>query len=70
MRGINRNAVKFNNNSQITPLRGRTCSCKPSFLFPPRRRRAYSQANQGLQLSVQFLHHSIRVVCCYGRATI
>ena len=39
MRGINR---KINNNSQITPFApcGRTCSYKPSFLFPPRRQSA------------------------------
>ena len=64
MRGINR---KFNNNSQITPL----CpvdvpvvTTSPSFSRRAARapRRAYSQANPGLQLQlrVQFLHHSIR----------
>ena len=51
MRGINRNSVKFNNNSQITPLRGRTCSCKPSFLFPPRGQSAAESLLAGLSRS-------------------
>ena len=58
---------------QIFKFQGRTCSCKPpSFSRAAARapRRAYSQANPGLQLRVQFLHHSIRVVCLYGRAAI
>ena len=72
MRGINR---KFNNNSQIIPL----CPVDvPVVASPPyfshhaakAPRRAYSQAYPGLQLRVQFLHHSIRVVCRYGRAAI
>ena len=33
-------------------------------------RTAYSQAYPGLQLRVQFLHHSVRVVCRYGLVTI
>ena len=75
MRGINRNSVKFNNNSQITPLHSvevTVVAISPSFSRPAARapRRAYSQANQGLQLRVQFLHHSIRVVCRYGHAAI
>ena len=75
MRGINRNSVKFNNNSQITPLRPAdvpVVASPPSFSRPAARapRRAYSQANPGLQLRVQFLHHPISVVCRYGRAAI
>ena len=44
----------------------------PSFSRPAARapRRAYSQAYPGLQLRVLFLHHSISVVCRYGRAAI
>ena len=75
MRGINRNSVKFNNNSQITPLRPMdvpVVASPPSFSRPALRapRRAYSQAYLGLQLRVQFLHHSISVVCRYGPAAI
>ena len=64
--------VKFNNNSQITPLRPLDVPVVTSFSRPAAGapRRAYSQANPGLQLRVQFLHHSIRVVCRYGRAAI
>ena len=75
MLGINRNSVKFNNNSQITPLRPvdvPVVASPPSFSRRAARvsRRAYSQAYPGLQLRVQFLHHSISVVCRYGRAAI
>ena len=75
MRGINRNSVKFNNNSQITPLRPvevPVVASPPSFSRPALRapRRAYSQANPGLPRRVQFLHHSISVVCRYGRVAI
>ena len=75
MRGINRNFVKFNNNSQITPLRPvdvPVVASPPSVSRPAARapRRAYSQANPGLQLRIQFLHHSISVACRYGRASI
>ena len=75
MRGINRNSVKFNNNSQITPLRPvdvPVVPSLPSFSRPALRapRRAYSQAYPGLQMRVQFLHHSISVVCRYGRDAI
>ena len=59
MRGINRNSVlKFNNNSQITPLRPvdvPVVASPPSFSRPAARalRRANSQANPGLQLRGQ-----------------
>ena len=67
--------VKFNNNSQITPLHSvdvPVVASPPSFSRHAARapRRAYSQANPGLQLRVQFLHHSIKVACRYGRAAI
>ena len=67
--------VKFNNNSQITPLHSvdvPVVASPPSFSRHAARapRRAYSQAKTGLQLRVQFLHHSIKVACRYGRAAI
>ena len=57
----------------IFKFQRRTCSCKLSYFSRPAARaprRAYSQANPGLQMRVQFLHHSIRVVCRHGRAAI
>ena len=67
--------VKFNNNSQITPLHPvdvPVVASPPYFSHHAAKapRRAYSPANPGLQLRVQFLHHSIRVVCRYVRAAI
>ena len=55
-------------NSRDVPVVAST----PSFSRPAARapRRAYTQANPGLQLRVQFLHHSISVACRYGRAAI
>ena len=52
MRGINRNSVKFSNNSQITPLLPvdvPVVASPPSFSHPAAKapRRAYSQANPG-----------------------
>ena len=72
MRGINCNSVKFNNNSQVTPLRPLDVPVVTSFssLSAGAPRRAYTQANPGLQLRVQFLPHSISVVFRYGRAAI
>ena len=58
---------------QIFKFQRRTCRCKFSYFSRPALRaprKAYSQANPGLQLRVQFLHHSISVVCRYGRAAI
>ena len=57
----------------IFKFQRRTCSCKLSYFSRPAARaprRAYSQANPGLQMRVQFLHHSIRVVCRHGRTAI
>ena len=61
-------ASTFSTNSRDVPV----VASPPSFSRPAARapRRAYSQAYPGLQLRVQFLHHSIRVVCRYGRAAV
>ena len=67
--------VKFNNNLQVPPLLPADVAvvASPPFFSRPAAgtpRRAYSQASPGLQLRVQFLHHSVSVVCRYGRAAI
>ena len=55
-------------NSYLNSRDAPVAASPPSFSRPAARapQIAYSQANPGLQMSVQFLHHSVRDVCPYG----